>query len=57
MRARFASKEVSPGGGLVCHPEGGGESLQMLVRRRNNKVMSNVLESGVAPPGGNSKSH
>ena len=57
MRARFALREVSLGGGLVCHPEGGGESPHMLVRRRNNKVMSNVLESGVAPPGGNSKFH
>ena len=57
MRARFASTEVSLADGLVCHPEGGGESPQMLVRRRNNKVMSNVLESGVAPPGGNSRSH
>ena len=57
MRARFASTEVSLESGLLCHPVGGGESPQMLVKRRNNKVMSNVLESGMAPPGGNSRSH
>ena len=56
-RARFASRELSLGDGMECHPERGGESPQMLVRRRNKRVMSNVFESGVSPPVGNSLSH
>ena len=42
---------------MACHPERGGDSRQMLVNRRNSRVMSKVLESGAAPPGGNSCSH
>ena len=57
MRARFASRELSLGIGLVCHPERGGERPQMLVKRRNKRVISNVWESGGAPLGGNNKSH
>ena len=57
MRARFALRVLSLGGGLVCHPERGGERPQMLVKRRNKRVISNVWESGGAPLGGNNRSH
>ena len=57
MRARFASKELSLACGLECHPEDGQDRPQMLVRRMNNNVMSNDLESGATPDGGNSLSH
>ena len=40
MRARFASNEVSLRGGLVCQPDSGGDSPQMLVRSKNRRVMS-----------------
>ena len=53
MRARFASREVSLGVGSPCQPVGGGDSPQMLVRRRKSRVISKVLESGGVPPGGN----
>ena len=57
MRARFASRELSFGGGFLCHLEGGGERPQMVVKRRNKRVISNVWESGGAPLGGNNRSH
>ena len=48
---------MSLGSGSVYHPEGEGVSPQMLVKRRNKRVISKVLESGATPPGGNSLSH
>ena len=57
MRVRFASREVSLEGGLVCQPDRGGDSPQILVRSRNRRVMSKEMESGLAPLGGNNLSH
>ena len=56
-RTRLASREVSPEEGFACHPNRGGDSPHMLVKRRKRRVMSKVLESGVTPPGGYNRSH